>query len=501
MLYTIAHPQSVGIIQREIPYSQVVTTSSAVASTSSSSESILAESKSKLTHIVSTAQEHSAAERSPHLAPVLSRFRPLAPAPPAGVLQTPHLRMSGSSTSQTIPYFSTVSSSASPAAGSDASRTSSLSRAHTTADEPVDEEDWEDLPATAIREMDQTTAQHQLFRANAAIRRLRSALSIARRASSRYRFETRALKFESEESLKRYQVENFIVKRQVDILRVDLLRLRPPDSLESEMGMASTVAADKYRRRLIRAKSRLFETQQMMEEKQMEINDLKQRMREDRLNRQSRKRDSIRSGLARGDQNQDIKRRAGTNDDGGALAALGILASQVLGQQQVENPKPRTSGSRIKRPRSVHGEQGSEASATSTAQRKRVARQESMITQIAEDTDVADTDVEHMDTDPEDQFEGLKRAQTRGHSRRTSMDTEDNASASNAATEPIVDNGDTITVGYFGRQSDLANGSEIDNFDPDETIEVSSSPVTVGRFRSINNSSYHSANRRKSHQP
>ncbi|KAK9369977.1 hypothetical protein V1509DRAFT_394837 [Lipomyces kononenkoae] len=489
MLYPVAHPQSVGIIEREIPYSR--NTLPPVTRTSLSSENISSETRSKLTDSVSTVQENSSTETQS--APSLSRFRPLAPAPPVGILQpAPLQRMSGSSTSQAIPSLSTTSSTGSFAAGSNASRTSSFSRSHTLANEPLDEEDWDDLPATVIREMDQTTAQHQLFRANAAIRRLRSSLSMARTASSRYRFESRALKFESEESLKRYQVENFIAKRQVDILRVDLLRLRPPDLQLSENEMASRVEADKYRRRFMRAKSRLFETQQLMEEKQTEIDDLKQRMREDRLHSGSRKRNSIRTGPSRDDQNHSSKRRPSNNDGEGGLAALGMLASQVLREQHVENPTPRTSSNRIKKPRSRYREQGSVESAVSTARRKRVAAQESLIAQMAEsDTDVADTDVEHMDTEPEDQDEDSKTALTRGHSRRATMETEDYAGANNVATEPVVDN---------GGESDLANGPEIDNFDPDETIEVLSSPVTLGMFKSINKSWTHSSNSRKSAQ-
>ncbi|KAK9345069.1 hypothetical protein V1522DRAFT_138810 [Lipomyces starkeyi] len=493
----LAQPNySVGV-EKEMSVSPVVVTPPPVTTMSNSSENISSGSRVTVTHSLSSAQDqNSATESPPQSGPILSRFRPLAPAPPGGAPQiAPYLRMSSSSTAQAIPLFSTpFSSTSSRAAEPNASRTGSSPRGQTS-----DEEDWEDLPATVIREMDQTTAQHQLFRANAAIRRLRSSLSNARTASSRHRFESRVLKFETEESLKRYQVENFIVKRQVDILRVDLLRPRPSDQRPSESEMTARVGADKYRRRLIRAKGRLYETQKMIEEREMEIDRLKQRIREGRLHR-----DSTRSGFARDGQNHDSKHRAGSNDGEGALAALGILASQVLSQHQVENLNAQSRNLTHRR-RTAHPEKQvgpkTVASAISTTQRKQVTAQESMTPQIAEsDTDVADTDVEHMDTEPEDQFEDAEEALTPTtiHTRRATTDSgEDTSNFNKAATNPKVDNGEHINAGHLEGESLMFNGSETtDNFDPDETIEVQLSPVAL--FQSINDSPSNSPNPRKS---
>ncbi|KAK9332952.1 hypothetical protein V1520DRAFT_367453 [Lipomyces starkeyi] len=493
----LAQPNYSVDVEKDMSVSPVVVTPPPVTTMSISSENISSGSRVTVTHSLSSAQDqNSATESPPQSAPILSRFRPLAPAPPGGAPQiAPYLRMSSSSTAQAIPWFSTpFSSTSSRAAEPNASRTGSSPWGQTG-----DEEDWEDLPATAIREMDQTTAQHQLFRANAAIRRLRSSLSNARTASSRHRFESRVLKFETEESLKRYQVENFIVKRQVDILRVDLLRPRPSDQRLSESEMAARVGADKYRRRLIRAKSRLYETQKMIEDREMEIDRLKQRIRESRLHR-----DSTRSGFARDGQNHDSKHRAGNNDGEGALAALGILASQVLSQHQVENLNAQ-SRNLTHRQRTAHPEKqvGSKtvASAISTTQRKQVTAQESMTPQIAEsDTDVADTDVEHMDTEPEDQFEDAEEALTPTtiHTRRATTDAGEDASNFNkAATDPKVDNGEHINAGHLEGESLMFNRSETtDNFDPDETIEVQLSPVVL--FQTINDSPSNSPNTRKS---
>ncbi|KAK9389948.1 hypothetical protein V1515DRAFT_180348 [Lipomyces mesembrius] len=500
----LAQPKySVGM-DKEMSVSPVVVTPPLVTTVSISSENISSGSRVTATHSLSSAQDqNSATESPPQSTPILSRFRPLAPAPPGGAPRiAPYLRMSSSFTAQAIPSFSTpFSSTSSREAGSNASRTGSSPRGQTIANESVDEDDWEDLPATDIREMDPTTAQHQLFRANAAIRRLRSSLSNARTASSRHRFESRVMKFETEESLKRYQVENFILKRQVDILRVDLLRLRPSDQRPSESEMAARVGADRYRRRLVRAKSRLYETQKMIEEREMEIDRLKQRIRGGRLQR-----DSTRSGFARGGQNHDSKHRAGRNDDEGALAALGILASQVLSQHQVENLNAQ-SRNLTDRGRTAHTEKeiGSKtvASAISTTKRKQVTARESITTQIAEsDTDVAETDVEHMDTEPEDQFEDAEEAlsPTTSHSRRATTDAEeDNSNVNKAATDPKVDNGEHTNAAHLEGESKMFNGSETtDNFDPDETIEVPLSPVAL--FQSINDSLSNSPNPRKSPQ-
>ncbi|KAK9355959.1 hypothetical protein V1523DRAFT_290485 [Lipomyces doorenjongii] len=497
----LAQPKySVGM-EKEMSVSPVAVTPPLITTMSIPSENISSGSRVTATHSLSSAPDQNSATESPSQStPILSRFRPLAPAPPGGSPQVaPYLRIPFSSTAQVIPSFPTpFSSTSSRDAESNASRTGSSPRGQTSPNESVDEEDWEDLPATAIREMDPITAQHQLFRANAAIRRLRSSLSNARTASSRHRFESRVMKFETEESLKRYQVENFIVKRQVDILRVDLLRLRPSDQRPSESEMAARVGADRYRRRLIRAKSRLYETQKMIEEREMEIGCLKQRIREGKLQR-----DSTRSGFARGSQNHDSKHRAGSKDDEGALAALGILASQVLSQHQGENLNAQ-SRNLTHRQRTAHPDKarGSKtvASAIPTTQRKQVTAQESVTTQIAEsDTDVADTDVEHMDTEPEDQFEDAEEAlsPTSSHSRRATTEAEEaDSNVNKAATDPKVDNGEHINAAHLEGESKMFNGSETtENFDPDETIDVPLSPVAL-----FNDSPSNSPNPRKSPQ-
>ncbi|KAK9246787.1 hypothetical protein V1506DRAFT_505280 [Lipomyces tetrasporus] len=473
-----------------MPSSPVVITPPPFTTTSTSPENISSRSTATLSHSPSSGQDQNSA--TPTLSspqPLVSRFRPLAPAPLQGTTpMAPPLRLSSSSTAQIFSPSSTTGSSGSGTANV----TASSPRGQTIASDPADEEDWEDLPSAAIREMDQTNAQHQLFRANAAIRRLRSSLSVARTASTRYRFDSRMLRFETEESLKRYQVENFIIKRQVDILRVNLLRARPSDQKPSESEMAARIEADKYRWRLIRAKSRLFETQKMLEGKEMEIYRLRQRLGEGRLQRDGRVQGgSSLAGVARDGQNHNSKQRAGSNDDEGALAALGILASQVLSQQQMESSDEQTSCQETSERRTAHPEKEvgaiSSASAIPTAQR--VVAQESVTTQAAEsDTDVSATDVEHTDTELDDQFEDAEEAlaPTTSHSRMKNAESKADISNDNkATTEQIVDNGEDLNT--LERASRWFRKSEnTDNFDPDETIEVPSSPVALATFRSIN---------------
>ncbi|KAK9468897.1 hypothetical protein V1512DRAFT_258158 [Lipomyces arxii] len=249
----------------------------------------------------------------------------------------------------------------------------------------AEDEEWEDVPATAIRDMDQMTAQHKLFKANALIRRLRSALARSRVKSSQYHLQTRLLKIETEESLRRHQVENAIVKREVDRLRMDLIAIKQDTGFD-HMAEKET---ERYRLRLVRAKGRLFETQKKLEERDLVIDKLKHK----------------------------AKRHGSGHEEDGGLAALGILASQVLSQQRQQHDgppvqvQPRLAG----------------------LKEKKVDLVESLNT--GSDTDVVDSDEE--------------------------------------TTEHIS----RLVVKH-----DKA-------FDPDETIDIISSPAVVGTFSSINNHS------------
>ncbi|KAK9324357.1 hypothetical protein V1517DRAFT_336999 [Lipomyces orientalis] len=463
--------------------------------TTTSPENISSRSTATISYSPSSKQDQSSATLSSPQ-PLVSRLRSLAPAPPQGTTpMAPPPRLSSNSTTPTFSSSSTTGSSASSRAAGSNVVTASSPRGQTVANDPADEEDWEDIPAAAIREMDQNTAQHQLFRANAAIRRLRSSLSVARTATTRYRFDSRVLRFETEESLKRYQVENFIIKRQVDILRVNLLRARPSDQKPSESEMAARIEADKYRWRLIRAKSRLFETQKMLEAKEMEIGRLRQRIGGDRLQREGRvkKGRSSHAGVARFGQNHNSKQGTGTNDDEGALAALGILASQVLSQQQIKSSDEETSCQETNRRPTAQPEReiGAISAASSITTAQRAMAQVSVTTQAADsDTDVSATDVEHTDTELDDQFEDAEEAlaPTASHSRMKSAESKaDTINDNKAATEQIVDNGEDLNISTLERATSVFRKSDnTDNFDPDETIEVRSSPVALATFRSIN---------------
>jgi hypothetical protein len=131
----LAQPNySVGV-EKEMSVSPVVVTPPPVTTMSNSSENISSGSRVTVTHSLSSAQDqNSATESPPQSGPILSRFRPLAPAPPGGAPQiAPYLRMSSSSTAQAIPLSSTpFSSTSSRAAEPNASRTGSSPRGQTS---------------------------------------------------------------------------------------------------------------------------------------------------------------------------------------------------------------------------------------------------------------------------------------------------------------------------------------------------------------------------------
>ncbi|KAK9447108.1 uncharacterized protein V1518DRAFT_116137 [Limtongia smithiae] len=182
-----------------------------------------------------------------------------------------------------------------------------------------DDEDWEDIPATAIREMDASSAQLQLFRANATIRRLRLSLQKSNVISSQHHLQSRLLKIETEESMRRFHVENAIIKREVERLRFDLLIARQ----ENDSDNYTRDDAERYRRRLLRATNRYFDAQRRVGEQQHAIDELKEKVR------QLEKKDP---------QTQHARRSvASSSSEEHSLNTLGLLATHVLSQHEQDS--------------------------------------------------------------------------------------------------------------------------------------------------------------------
>ncbi|KAK9470779.1 uncharacterized protein V1510DRAFT_404759 [Dipodascopsis tothii] len=203
-------------------------------------------------------------------------------------------------------------------------------------DESESGEDWVNLSTGTIRDMDRETAQQQLFRANAHIQQLSLQVVRARSTILQHDLQNKLLKIESQELAQRHQVERAIARREIDILRLDHTRADAP---ASERETAAVVAAEVYRRRLRQAKLRLHETQRQLEERQAEVESLRPRKRtpKTRATRTGKPREAE---VARTPAHVTHAGPAGhvtaPHEDG--LAALGMLASQVLSQGPLASP-------------------------------------------------------------------------------------------------------------------------------------------------------------------
>lgn len=193
-----------------------------------------------------------------------------------------------------------------------------------------------------IRAMDKETAQQQLFRANAYIQHLSYQMTRARSIIMHHDLQNKLLKIESQEIAQRHQVEKTIVKREVDILRLD--HLRPANDGEPTSREAAAIdAAELYRRRLKQAKLKLYDIQRKLEARDRDSYGVNSNMKDQSSNDHHRMR-ALSSPSSALPPHRHKPRKLSTDYDNGKskedrLAALGMLASQVLSQQTLDDDR------------------------------------------------------------------------------------------------------------------------------------------------------------------
>ncbi|RPA96451.1 hypothetical protein L873DRAFT_1845379 [Choiromyces venosus 120613-1] len=219
---------------------------------------------------------------------------------------------------------------------------------------PLESETWDDLSPSAIESFDLGTLRSKLNLANQLIKTLSSSLSSLRTTATHYTLQHKLLMLENSEAAARHQVESDITRREVEVLRHD------QSAWNTSQQTALVEENELYKRRLRRAKRSLREYREDLGELRDENEKLKKRIRDNRQHQHqleaSRSPGCPTSSSAAADQQQQqLKPRRETNDHGGpsrarlrnapesdtnneddGLAALGLLASQVLSQEMVE---------------------------------------------------------------------------------------------------------------------------------------------------------------------
>lgn len=306
------------------------------------------------------------------------------------------------------------------------------------------------------------------------------------------------MNIEAQESNRRHEVENVILQREVDKLRMDLNSTSIP-AQQHYSAMANYEASDtaeKYRRRLVRAKRRLRDALGRIEDQAVEINRLKGHLPQEPPN-------SAADPTSRRYSRRRARHR-GKNEEG-ALAALGILASQVLSQQQLDESESREGSlagstvgslapslagslpaSPVRKANSVRVHDVTVASSISEAQRQRMTGHRPV--HISHDHDSGDTDVETGDAETE--MEDEDKMLTALHTKST-VDSENDS-----ATEPIVDALDVANHADIPEAPHIADMSKTSHFDPDRTLDAPSSPSDVAGFKSVNDTSVSAGQKR-----
>lgn len=220
-----------------------------------------------------------------------------------------------------------------------------------------------------------------------AVRQLRSTKESADKMKSlvsQLELQNKLLTIENHESAQRYEVENNIVKREVDRLRLD--------ASTPSYGLSD---AEVYRRRLQKAKLKLREACKEIEEREAENDKLRKRLKDGRLHREAMAAAAARdhqqhqsqhhSNNSQGPSAHSSSRHSHHDSESG-LAALGMLASQVLSQQA-----------------SPHKGLMSPVEFEGSPEKRRRASSASTITIPSEDEEDDDDDVDDVDDDDNDE--------------------------------------------------------------------------------------------------
>ncbi|CUS10884.1 unnamed protein product, partial [Tuber aestivum] len=197
---------------------------------------------------------------------------------------------------------------------------------------PSETEAWDDLSSSAIESFDLGTLRSKLDLANQLIKTLSSSLSSLRTTATHYTLQHKLLMLENSEAAARHQVESDITRREVEVLRLD----QGPWNTNQQTALVEE--NELYKRRLRRAKRSLREHREDLGELRDENEKLKKRIRDNRQHQHqleaTRREDSHRGPSRVPGPRNALESDTNNEDDG--LAALGLLASQVLSQEMVE---------------------------------------------------------------------------------------------------------------------------------------------------------------------
>lgn len=245
------------------------------------------------------------------------RHEDLAKSPERGKVQGANASIAplGSSSANTSPIMSSTSASSGITLGTSnaPSGSNALSSLVSLSDEQIDA-------------MEASLVRLSLKSAVSQVRALQESSDRLKTLVSQLELQNKLLTIENHNSAQRYEVENGIVKREVDRLRMDAA------TTSHASHPAGLSDAEVYRRRLQKAKIKLREASKEIEEKVVENEKLRKRLREGRLHREA-----VAAAVRDQQQQQQFFQSSPHShrhhDSEGGLAALGMLASQVLSQQ------------------------------------------------------------------------------------------------------------------------------------------------------------------------
>lgn len=183
-----------------------------------------------------------------------------------------------------------------------------------------------DLGKDKVSSMPDEIVRKTLVKAVDCVKEFNEAATRLKSLATHYQLQNKLLTIETHEAAQRHEVETSIAKREVDRLRIE--------TLEAHENMSDV---EVYRRRLRKAKLKLKDAADEIAEKDNEIDRLRRRLREYRLEREARERHDFSQQTS---GNREFSTPGQRGSEGDNLAALEMLASQVLSQQIPRSSSP-----------------------------------------------------------------------------------------------------------------------------------------------------------------
>ncbi|KAK9481326.1 hypothetical protein V1514DRAFT_323543 [Lipomyces japonicus] len=199
-------------------------------------------------------------------------------------------------------------------------------------DEPsINQDEWEDIERSDTKNTNLSKAKEHHNHANSVIQNLKDSLTKTRLKSSQLSFHVRLLKFEIVEVVQRQKVEINLARREIDKLRFDLMKLqREHDDFQRHTTIGRQDVS-KYRTRLIKTQNRLQQSNQKLDKQEQELQILR-----DICGKHTKSQLAVaRTRPTKPVQNGSDGKQRSSSDEQTGLAALGMLANQVLQQQHV----------------------------------------------------------------------------------------------------------------------------------------------------------------------